>query len=195
MVRTQSLGSSKHTNDSLSSLLHFSREAWQISYFLSFYKGRDQYQRATLVAQLIKNLPAMQETPVQFGLGRFPGEGNGYLLQYSGLENPMDCIVHGVAKSQTRLSEFCLSYPIPTSYFSSLYLCVFIWKFELIKCVHICKTQLTKGFLSLLFPLCLVILFLGEWRSGGAGRGGCSPFSSYHAFLQILSSWRLLGQG
>ena len=34
-------------------------------------------------------------------LGRFPGEGKGYPLQYSGLENPMDCIVHGVAKSWT----------------------------------------------------------------------------------------------
>ena len=40
------------------------------------------------------------------GLGRSPGEGKGYLLQYSGLENSMDCIVHGVAKSQTRLSKF-----------------------------------------------------------------------------------------
>ena len=29
------------------------------------------------------------------GLGRSPGEGKGYPLQYSGLENPMDCIVHG----------------------------------------------------------------------------------------------------
>ena len=35
------------------------------------------------------------------GLGRSPGEGNGYPLQYSGLENSMDCIVHGVTKSQT----------------------------------------------------------------------------------------------
>ena len=33
------------------------------------------------------------------GLGRSPGEGNGYLLQYSGLENPMDCIIHEVTKS------------------------------------------------------------------------------------------------
>ena len=40
------------------------------------------------------------------GLGRDPGEGNGYPLQYSGLENSMDCFVHGVAKSQTRLSNF-----------------------------------------------------------------------------------------
>ena len=40
------------------------------------------------------------------GLGRSPGEGKGYPLQYSGLENSIDCIVHGVAKSQTQLSDF-----------------------------------------------------------------------------------------
>ena len=40
------------------------------------------------------------------GLGRSPGEGKGYLPQYSGLEGSMDCIVHVVAKSQTRLSDF-----------------------------------------------------------------------------------------
>ena len=40
------------------------------------------------------------------GLGRSPGERKGYPLQYSGLENYIDCIVHGVAKSRTRLSEF-----------------------------------------------------------------------------------------
>ena len=39
-------------------------------------------------------------------LGRFPGEGNSYPFQYSGLENSMDLIVHGVAKSRTRLSNF-----------------------------------------------------------------------------------------
>ena len=94
-----------------------------------------------LIAQLVKNPPAMQRprfnfwvgkirwrrdrlpTPVFLGfpcgstdqesacnagdldlfhgLGRSPGEGNGYPLQYSGLENSMDCIVHGIAKSQT----------------------------------------------------------------------------------------------
>ena len=45
-------------------------------------------------------------------LGRSPGEGNGYPLQYSGLENSMDCIVYAVAKSWTWLSNFhwhCLS--------------------------------------------------------------------------------------
>ena len=40
------------------------------------------------------------------GLGRSPGEGKGYPLQYSGLGNSMDCIVHGVTKSQTWLSDF-----------------------------------------------------------------------------------------
>ena len=40
------------------------------------------------------------------GLVRSHGEGNSYLLQYSDLENSMDCIVHGVTKSLTQLSNF-----------------------------------------------------------------------------------------
>ena len=40
------------------------------------------------------------------GLGRSPGEGTGYPLQYFGLENSKDCIVHGVAKNRTQLSDF-----------------------------------------------------------------------------------------
>ena len=43
------------------------------------------------------------------GLGRSPGEGKGYPLQYSGLENSMDCIVHVVTKSRTRLERLSLS--------------------------------------------------------------------------------------
>ena len=39
------------------------------------------------------------------GLERSPGEGKGYPLQYSALENSMDCIVHGVTKSQTPLID------------------------------------------------------------------------------------------
>ena len=42
------------------------------------------------------------------GLGRSPREGKGYPLQYSGLENSMDCVVPGVAKSQTQFREFLL---------------------------------------------------------------------------------------
>ena len=49
------------------------------------------------------------------GLGRSSGEGNGSPLQYSCLENPMDggaweAIVHGVAKSRTRLSDFTFTF-------------------------------------------------------------------------------------
>ena len=95
-----------------------------------------------MIAQLVKILPAMQETPVWFRkihwrrdrlptpvflgflcasagkkspctvgdldfpwIGKHPEEGKGYPLQYSGLETCMDCIVHGVTKSQTRLSD------------------------------------------------------------------------------------------
>ena len=103
--------------------------------------------RASLIAQLVKNLCAMQLRPRFYswggkipwrrdrlptlgflsfpcgsagkrsthnvgdlgsilGLGKSPGERKWYLLQYSGLENSMDCIVHGVAKSRTQPSEF-----------------------------------------------------------------------------------------
>ena len=69
--------------------------------------------RASLEAQLAKSPSAMQETWVRFlpGSGRFPGEGNSNPLQHSCLENSMDrgvwhATVHGVAKSQTRLSNF-----------------------------------------------------------------------------------------
>ena len=44
------------------------------------------------------------------GLGRSPGEWTGYPLQYSGLENSVNCITHGVAKSQTQLSNFHLHF-------------------------------------------------------------------------------------
>ena len=40
------------------------------------------------------------------GLERSTGEGKGYPLQYSGLENSMDSVVHGVAKSWTCLNGF-----------------------------------------------------------------------------------------
>ena len=69
-----------------------------------------QYSWVSLVAQLVKNPPTVWETWVNLGaipgLGRPPGERNGYPLQYSGLENSMHCIVHGVTKSRTRLSDF-----------------------------------------------------------------------------------------
>ena len=66
-----------------------------------------QYCWASLVAQLVRNLPAMCETWVRSLSWEDPLEkGKGYPLQYSGLENSMDCIVHGVAKSWTRLSDF-----------------------------------------------------------------------------------------
>ena len=45
------------------------------------------------------------------GLGRSPGEGKAYPLQYSGLENSKDCIVHGVTKNWTQLSDFHFHFP------------------------------------------------------------------------------------
>ena len=60
--------------------------------FLLFFPGSSAGKESTRNEGDLGSIP---------GLGRSPGEGNGYPLQYSGLENSMDCIVHGVANSQT----------------------------------------------------------------------------------------------
>ena len=68
---------------------------------------------ASLVAQLVKNPPAMWETWVRSLVWEdpfSPGEGNSYPLQYSDLENSVDCIVHGVTNSQAQLSNFHLHF-------------------------------------------------------------------------------------
>ena len=55
---------------------------------------------------------AVKESACKVGdLGRSPGEGKGYPLHYSGLENSMDCVVHWVTKSWTRLSDFHFHLP------------------------------------------------------------------------------------
>ena len=62
---------------------------------------------ASLVAQLVRNLAAMRETWVQSLGWQDPLEkGKGYPLQHSGLEKSVDCVAHGVTKSQTLLSDF-----------------------------------------------------------------------------------------
>ena len=59
------------------------------------------------MAKLVKNPPVVWETWVRsLGWENSPGEGKGYPLQYSGLKNSMDCVVHIVSKSWTRLSDF-----------------------------------------------------------------------------------------
>ena len=56
-----------------------------------------------LVKESARNARDLDSIP---GLGRPAGEGKGYPLQHSGLENSIDYTVHGVAKSQTQLSDF-----------------------------------------------------------------------------------------
>ena len=86
---------------------------WNTAHLFLFVSGcLHAKDTASLVAQMVKNLPAMQETYLGLvpGLERSPGEGNGNLLQHSCLGNPMDrgawwATAHGVTKSQTRLSD------------------------------------------------------------------------------------------
>ena len=71
------------------------------------------------------------------GSGRSPGEGNSYPFQYSGMENSMDCIVHGVAKSQTQLSDFHFHFNMKSS-FKQIYSEIFQL---LIVPMKVCKIQ------------------------------------------------------
>ena len=76
--------------------------------------GRSAWRRDRLPTQVFLGFPggsAGKESACNAGdlgsvpgFGRVPGEGKDYPLQYSGLENSMDCIVYGVANSQTQLS-------------------------------------------------------------------------------------------
>ena len=70
---------------------------------IGIYQGFEVWfkqDRASLVAQLVKNPPAMWETWV-LSLDWEDGEEKGYPLKYSSMEDSMDSIVHRVAKSQT----------------------------------------------------------------------------------------------
>ena len=79
----------------LESLLDFSIFTSLVWYYLGFSGGSAGKESACNVGDLVSIS----------GLGRSPGEGKDYPLQYSSLENSMDCLVHGFAKSWTRLSE------------------------------------------------------------------------------------------
>ena len=73
-----------------------------------------QYSWASLLTQLVKNLPAMPETWVQLLGWEGPMEKEKAThSQYSGLENSIDYIVHGVAKSWTWLNDFHFHFPSP----------------------------------------------------------------------------------
>ena len=60
-----------------------------------------QYSWASLLAQLVESACNAGDPGSIPGSGRSPGEGKGHLLQYSGLENSMDCVVHIVSESDT----------------------------------------------------------------------------------------------
>ena len=65
-----------------------------------------QYSWTSLVAQLVKIHQQCGRPGFDPWVRKIPEEGKGYPLQYPGLENSLDCIVHGITKSWTWLSDF-----------------------------------------------------------------------------------------
>ena len=75
--------------------------------------GHEEYASLVSTRNSFPNSSAGKESVCNAGdpgsvpdLGRSPEEGIGYPLQYSGLENSMNCIVHGITKSRTQLNNF-----------------------------------------------------------------------------------------
>ena len=64
------------------------------------------FQLALVVKNLLANAGDVRDMGSVPGLGRSPGKGKGYPLHCSSLEISMDCIVPGVTKSRTGLSDF-----------------------------------------------------------------------------------------
>ena len=89
----------------LSKSWHSNRRVLETRFRISFHLG---FPCGSACKESARNEGDLGSIP---GLVRSPGEGKGYPLQYSGLENPMDCIVHGVTKSQTQLSDFHFHFP------------------------------------------------------------------------------------
>ena len=86
-----------------SSLIRWRRDRLPTPVFLGFPCGSAS-KESSCNAENLRLIP---------GLGRSPAEEKSYPLQYSGLENSMDCIVHGVTKSRTRLSNVHFTiYPV-----------------------------------------------------------------------------------
>ena len=88
------MGTIKHRNRMDLTKAEDNKERWQKIHrraILSFPCGSAGKESACNAGDLGSNP----------GLGRSPGEGKGYPLQYSGLENSTDCIVHGVTKRWT----------------------------------------------------------------------------------------------
>ena len=151
-----------------------------------------QCVRASLVAQLIKNPPAMQKTWVRDlgsipGLGRSLGEGKVYPLQYPGLENSMDCIVHGIAKSWTRLSDFHFHFINVWIGLDSTFVLKKVW----MGLTHLLKEKyfLKKIILVIYFWLCWV--FVATWAFPSCREGYSWLQCAKFLLRWLLSSWSM----
>ena len=136
-----------------------------------------------MVQQLFKSACYAGDLSSIPGLGRSPGEEKGYPLQYSGVEKSLDCIVHGVVKSRTQLSDFHFHYEI--SYLK--------WAQKTV--LHRTTGSCTSGiFKPTEHYLCIFSFFkTTSWEGKCSGRVSAenrwwSPFSSLTGFSKGIFS-------
>ena len=126
------------------------------------------------------------------GLGLSPGEENGYPLQYSGLENSMDCMVRGVTKSWTQLSDCHFHYRILKSL--CLNICFNTLKnfYEWISSIHL----LHKYLLALYWRQIVCYCYILHWACDEKmmeTQSACLACILGH-FLFVRLFWRLTSE-
>ena len=132
------------------------------------------------------------------GLGRSPGEGKGYPLQYSGLENSMDCTVHGITKGWTWQSDFhfhfslhLIAYIFVAGYISTVSNTLRILIFELAYSYFekMCFFLVIFPFISSSLCMWEVICSLSQERNvsrTGGGKGAYRWLCIYFLKLKLL---------
>ena len=174
---------------------------FHISSFWYFLKGRDSPFVRILSSSWFPDISVGKESTCNAGdlslipgLGRSLGEGKGYPLQYSVLENSMNNIVHGVARSQTQLSDFHFHFLsswcfqildiIPEFYLDCLL-------FLLSSCILL-STFLTYFFLILISMKPESVVVATEWEFLEHIWSGSNYFPIIWLSMQITRIWHFI---
>ena len=142
---------------SLSPLIHY---LINVPYSTGF-PGRSSVKESTCNVRDLGSIP---------GLGRFPKEGKGYPLQCSGLEDFMDCIVHGVAKSWTQLSDFTFTT------ISILFIYTLLNTYIVLDFVCVYKGAISSVLIIMLLYGHILSFFLGKYLGVGMLGGMISTY-------------------
>ena len=144
---------------------------------------------SSLVSQLVKNPPAMPETCWIPGLGRSLGEGNSYLLQYSGLKNSMDCIFNLIITLRAKPYQIFNEKPflVPSTLHTSSHLILIISTKQKLLAIITSILQIEKWRLREI-KLCVQGCIHDKWQRRNVNEVYLTPefLNTLPYFLQVI---------